>query len=163
MKLVCLPNLWFLFVAVDIWSAGCIMAEMLLGKPLFKGNDRILYCVQHWHEFVCRLHQTCFLHSTYIALFKVTLIEDESKPLFLEKMKLPQASFGVCFQFVSRCLSSSALRILHLVLYCFRRNSWRGWFLTLETARSRPAQRNHENNRNPDCWFCCEAAEPRCK
>uniref|UniRef100_A0A674MES8 mitogen-activated protein kinase n=1 Tax=Takifugu rubripes TaxID=31033 RepID=A0A674MES8_TAKRU len=27
---------------VDIWSAGCIMAEMLLGRPLFKGNDRIL-------------------------------------------------------------------------------------------------------------------------
>lgn len=27
---------------VDIWSAGCIMAEMLLGRPLFKGTDRIL-------------------------------------------------------------------------------------------------------------------------
>uniref|UniRef100_A0A8B9GXB8 mitogen-activated protein kinase n=1 Tax=Astyanax mexicanus TaxID=7994 RepID=A0A8B9GXB8_ASTMX len=24
---------------VDIWSVGCIMAEMLLGRPLFKGND----------------------------------------------------------------------------------------------------------------------------
>lgn len=27
---------------VDMWSVGCIMAELLTGQVLFKGNDRIL-------------------------------------------------------------------------------------------------------------------------
>jgi p38 MAP kinase len=26
---------------VDMWSAGCIFAEMLLGKPLFPGKDNV--------------------------------------------------------------------------------------------------------------------------
>ena len=26
--------------AVDIWSVGCIFAEMLEGRPLFPGKDR---------------------------------------------------------------------------------------------------------------------------
>jgi p38 MAP kinase len=32
-------------VAVDIWSTGCIFAEMLEGKPLFPGKDRELLYV----------------------------------------------------------------------------------------------------------------------
>jgi len=27
-------------LAVDMWSVGCIFAEMLIGKPLFPGKDR---------------------------------------------------------------------------------------------------------------------------
>ena len=27
--------------AIDIWSVGCVMAEMLLGHPLIRGNDHI--------------------------------------------------------------------------------------------------------------------------
>ena len=29
------------FIIVDVWSVGCIMAELLGGKPLFKGRDCI--------------------------------------------------------------------------------------------------------------------------
>jgi len=36
-------------VAVDIWSAGCIFAEMLEGKPLFPGKDRE-YCLSYWKK-----------------------------------------------------------------------------------------------------------------
>ena len=27
--------------AIDVWAAGCIFAEMLLGKPLFPGYDEV--------------------------------------------------------------------------------------------------------------------------
>lgn len=27
--------------AIDMWSAGCVMAEMCLGGPLFTGNNTI--------------------------------------------------------------------------------------------------------------------------
>lgn len=43
----CVP----LFFSVDIWSVGCIMAELLTGRTLFPGTDRILFI---WESSGCR-------------------------------------------------------------------------------------------------------------
>lgn len=37
-------------VTVNIWSTGCIFAEMLEGKPLFPGKDRELWVI---YDVVC--------------------------------------------------------------------------------------------------------------
>lgn len=40
---VLISKIIFCFIIlVDIWSVGCIMAELLTGKTLFPGTDRIL-------------------------------------------------------------------------------------------------------------------------
>jgi len=40
--------LWSL--AVDMWSVGCIMAEMLTGKVLFRGENRIHFA-KHLEQY----------------------------------------------------------------------------------------------------------------
>lgn len=37
-----------MLLAVDMWSVGCIFAEMLGGKPLFKGRDCKLMRKSSW-------------------------------------------------------------------------------------------------------------------
>uniref|UniRef100_A0A672JBX0 mitogen-activated protein kinase n=1 Tax=Salarias fasciatus TaxID=181472 RepID=A0A672JBX0_SALFA len=42
-------------MTVDIWSVGCIMAELLTGKTLFPGSDRILFLRVHPRLIYCVL------------------------------------------------------------------------------------------------------------
>ena len=43
-----------LFVPVDIWSVGCIMAELMTGRALFPGDDR------KNSQHICKHHETDF-------------------------------------------------------------------------------------------------------
>lgn len=53
--------------AIDIWSVGCILGEMLANRPLFPGKHCIFYaiivCGIHcMFDFVClyiRIHKSC--------------------------------------------------------------------------------------------------------
>lgn len=38
---------------VDVWSVGCIMAELLTGRTLFPGTDRILLGNAACLSFLC--------------------------------------------------------------------------------------------------------------
>lgn len=58
-----------LFV-VDIWSAGCILAEMITGEVLFPGNDSILSFLSlslnlHLSERLCIVLQTKLFRCPY--------------------------------------------------------------------------------------------------
>lgn len=48
---------------VDIWSVGCIMAELMTGRTLFPGTDRILFSMEKYinkiEPFIQLITQTC--------------------------------------------------------------------------------------------------------
>jgi serine/threonine protein kinase len=62
------------FSSVDIWSAGCIFAEMLEGKPLFPGKDRAY--LRNW------------------AIFFGALEADRAAPKMLTNFPLSPSSWG---------------------------------------------------------------------
>lgn len=61
-SLMFLPG--FIF-PVDIWSVGCIMAELLTGRTLFPGTDRILQPYEHGSQTLEQLARACLNLCAY--------------------------------------------------------------------------------------------------
>ena len=40
-------------VAIDMWSAGCILAELFSGKPIMPGRTEVFYCGDKFCYLVC--------------------------------------------------------------------------------------------------------------
>ena len=38
---------------IDMWSVGCILAELYLGKPLFYGSDDCSILKKVWIPLIC--------------------------------------------------------------------------------------------------------------
>ena len=44
---------------VDIWSVGCIMAELITGKTLFPGSDRIPFVSAYFKSIIYNYNLFC--------------------------------------------------------------------------------------------------------
>ncbi|XP_068572818.1 mitogen-activated protein kinase 12b isoform X2 [Cebidichthys violaceus] len=86
---------------VDIWSAGCIMAEMLLGKPLFKGSDHL-----------DQLREIMKITGTPAADFVVKLQSQDAKNYIRSLPKVPKKDLHSLFSKAS----SNAVSVLEKML-----------------------------------------------
>uniref|UniRef100_A0AAR2JYL3 mitogen-activated protein kinase n=1 Tax=Pygocentrus nattereri TaxID=42514 RepID=A0AAR2JYL3_PYGNA len=80
---------------VDIWSVGCITAEMLLGRPLFKGNDHL-----------DQLREIMKITGTPAPDFIMKLQSQDAKNYIRSLPKVPKKDLSTCLSvYLTICLS----------------------------------------------------------
>jgi len=77
--------------AVDLWSAGCILAELLSGKPIMPGRTEVLF------GFSCDRTRR-WLHSknnAIITLFAVWFLQPANSIFFSQLQHQPRCAISV--------------------------------------------------------------------
>ena len=72
---------------VDVWSTGCILAELLQRKPYFPGEDYI--------DQVCCLTCVC-LNSCVLQIGLTTMITTTAYPHYDQAWEAPRRRFRFC-------------------------------------------------------------------
>uniref|UniRef100_A0A7S1KQP0 Mitogen-activated protein kinase n=1 Tax=Percolomonas cosmopolitus TaxID=63605 RepID=A0A7S1KQP0_9EUKA len=88
--------------AVDMWAVGCVLGEMILGKPLFRGTSTVNQ-LQRILQYIPKPTQTEInsIDSDHLdSMLKMMHLDEESKPL---TDLLPRAS-KECIDFVQKLL-----------------------------------------------------------
>ena len=89
-----------MYLSVDIWSVGCILAELLTGRTLFPGTDRILstlslQCIDKLFLLVCLLSATVHLERVN-AVCRFSAANTHTPAQFCLLQSHSKALLGIC-------------------------------------------------------------------
>ncbi|KAK2977359.1 hypothetical protein RJ640_013338 [Escallonia rubra] len=99
-------------VGIDLWSAGCILAELLAGKPIMPGRTEVLYFKEPGKNIDClvvwRLSINNYLSVTKVEqLHKIYKLCGSPSDEYWRKSKLPNATLFRPREPYKRCISET--------------------------------------------------------